>query len=175
MSESLAPSSLHVTTPQGPVNLASCFPPVNCIHSEIPVSYRDRGVEPSHVPTSFQYGPDFNIQPEDNILSLTNNPCQSCGRYDLPSSSTGGLSMECSVDPYQQLPDPNTPYFIPQSILPYVSNASSTFPGNSYDIYAEATSSSHLTMTSANDGTTSTVTSPFPTYDASSNPYRYYI
>ena len=59
--------------------------------------------EPSHVPVPFQYNDlFFNSQPEDNILSLTNNSSQSCGRYDPPSSYTGSLSMERGVEPYQQ-------------------------------------------------------------------------
>lgn len=170
VSESPAFSSLHVTNPQDAVNLDSYFPPANFAHSQIPVSTRVyRGAEPSHVPIPFQYGPNFNNQPEDNILSLTNtgNPCQSCGRCDPPSSSTGSLSMECGADPYQQLLDSNTQYFIPQPILPYVSNGPSSFPCSSYDIYAEITGSSHLTMTSANDGTTL----PFPNFDSNSSYY----
>ena len=163
VSESLAPSSMHVTNPRDTADLAS-----------LPNSE----TEPSQVP--FQYGPDFNLnnQSEDNILSLTNNPCQSCGRYDPPSSSTGSLSMEYGVDPYQlqQLLDPNTQYFIdsfiPQPISPYVSNAS---PGNSYgdrDIYAEITGSSesHFPMALAIDGSTL----PFPNYYAD-NPHSYYM
>lgn len=168
MSESLPISSLPFTTPQDTVNLASYFPPANFVHSQIPVSTRVyRGVDRSHLPIPFQHGSNFNSQPEDNIFSLTNNPCQSCGRYDPPSSSTSSLSMEYRVDPpayQQQLLDSNTQYFIdsfiPQPILPYVSNGPSTFPCNSYDIYddAEITGSSHLTMTAANDGTAL----PFP-------------
>ena len=179
VSESLAPpsSSLDATTPQleDTVNLASYFPPANFVHSPIPVS---AGVyceaEPSHVLIpSFQYDLDFSSQSEDsNILSLpvTNNPCQSCGRYDPPSGSTG--SMEYGVEPYQQLVDPNTQYFVPQPILPYASNASATstvtFPGNSYDvdIFAEIMDSSHLTMMSENNGTTLL----FPNYDTNSPP-----
>lgn len=150
MSESLAPQA------QDTVNLAED-------NSQIPVSTRlypsrhgHGGADPSHVPIPY---PDFNAHPlaENDILSFTStdNPCQSCGRYDPschlpPSSSTGSLSVEL----YQQFLDLNTQYFIPQPIQPYVSNVLSTFPGNSYDIYAEITDSSHLTMTSINDDTT---------------------
>ena len=173
VSESLAPSSMHVKNPRDTADLASL---ANFDQSQIPVSTRvyHRETEPSQVP--FQYGPDFNNQQEDNILSLTNNPCQSCGRYDPPSSSTGSLSMEYGVDPYrlQQLLDPNTQYFIdsfiPQPISPYVSNAS---PGNSYgDIYAEITGSSesHFPMALENDGTTL----PFPNY-YTDNPHSYHM
>ena len=179
----LTPSSLNVTTPQDTVNLASsCLPPANLVpsHSQIPVSTRVyRGAEPSQAPLLFQHGPDFNSQAED-IFSLTNNPCQSYGRYDPsyyflpPSSSTGSLSIEQDVEPYQHWVDPNTQYFIPQPILPYVSNASSTFPGHSNsdnDIYAEFTGSPHLTMTSTNDGTPLPLA--FPNYDAN-NLHSYY-
>ena len=170
VSESLGPSNLHVTTPQDTVDLTTYFPPASLFHSQIPVSTRVYpGAEPSHVPIPFQYGTDFNSQPEDNIFSLTNNLCQSCGRYDPPSSSTGSLSMECGVDPFQQLLDSNSQYFMSQPTIPYISNASSTFPGNSYDIYGEITGSSHLTMT-ANDETTL----PSPNYDAN-NLHSYYM
>jgi hypothetical protein len=185
VSESIAPSSLHVATrnPQDTADLASHFPVANFDHFQTQVSTRVyHGTEPSQARVPFQYGPDFNSQPEDNILSLANNPCHSCGRYDPPSSSTGSLSMEYGVDPYQlqQLLDPNTQYFIdsfiPQpstSIPPYVSNASSISPAsvNSYndsaDIYAEITGSSesHLTL-------------PFPNYDHDSdanNHHSYYM
>ena len=158
---------MHVTNPRDTEDLASL---ANFDHSQIPVStlvpVYHLETEPSEVP--FQYGPDFNNQSEGNILSLTNNPCQSCGRYDPPSSSTGSLSMEYGVDLYQlqQFLDPNTQYFIdnfipgPQPISPYVSNASH---GNSYgDIYAENTGSSesHFPMALENNGTTL----PFPNY-----------
>ena len=175
MCESLVPSSLHVANPQGTVNLASCSPPLNFDHCQIPASTRVyRGTELSHAPIPFQYhdGPKFNSQAEDNILSLTNNPCQSCGRFDPPSSSTSILSMDYDIDPYQleQLLDNNTQHFIDgfivQPTLPYVSNA---FSGNSYDISTEITGSSdsHLTMTTANDGTTL----PFPNYDSNNGYY----
>jgi len=176
VSESVVP--LHVTTPQD-----LDFPPAGMGHSQIPASTRVyRGEEPSHVPIPFQF--DFNGQSMDNMLSMTNNPCQSYGRYAndhqscefIPSLSsstgTGSLSMDYGVEAYQQWPDPNTQYSIPQSILSYASNAS--FPGNSYDIYADFMStagSSHLTMTSANDRTS---TLPFPNYDAN-NSHGYYI
>ena len=138
--------------------------------------------EPSHVPISFQYDfdfLDFSGQAED-AFSLTTDPCQSesYSRYESPydpsyhflplSSSTERLTtgMEHSVEQYQPWlqVDPNT-HFIPQ---PYVSNASasSTFPGNSgshNEIYAEIAGSSHLSMTSANDSTGTTLS--FATYD----------
>ena len=190
VSESLAPSSLHGMNPQDTANLISYVPLANFDHPQFPVSTRMyRAAEPSHD------SPDFNNQSADDILSSTNNPCQSCGRYDPPraSSSTGSLSMECAggVDPYQfeQLSVLDSTQniqhfidsFIPQPqrlILPYVSNVSSIFPGNSHDnshdIYAEITGSpeSHLTMTSANDGTTFSL----PNYDVN-NPkaHSYYM
>ena len=187
VSESLAPSSLHVSTPKDTVNLTSYFPPANFIQFQIPIStevYRE--AEPSHwhVPSPFQYGPDFNSQAEDdNISSLTNNPCHSCGRYGptspviLSSSSTGSLSMEDGGEPFQQLLDPyTTQYFtIPQPILPYVSNvASSTFKslGNSHNIYTEIVGSPHLTMTPAIDETA--IPQAFPDYDANSS-HNYYM
>lgn len=166
-----APSSLNVKTPQDTVNLASsCIPPADFVYSKIPASTQMYlGAEPSHgVPEPFQY----DLPPED-IFPSTNQPCQSyAGRYDpschfLPSSSsTGSLSMEHCVEPYQQWLDPKFPnaqYIIPQPILSYASNASSTFPDDLDNIYA---GSSHSMMTSANDGTGTTLPFPFPNYDA---------
>jgi hypothetical protein len=137
VAESLAVAPLHhdvTPTPQdtGTLYLASCFPPANFVHSQIPVSERcldnatrvNHGEGPSSgsVPIPFQpeYDPYyFNSQPMDsNILStgMTNNPCQSYVRYansdqscdfipSPPSSSTGSLSMpvEYSEEWYQQL------------------------------------------------------------------------
>jgi hypothetical protein len=180
-----APSSLpHVTTPprQETVNLArasSYFPQADLV--QIPVSTQVyRGApEPAHVPISgsFQYDPDHlnhdSQADSEDIFSLTNNPCQSYGRYDPsyhllpPFSSTASSGLEHGVEPYQWL-DQNAQYL---SILQsYISNASSTFPGNpgnsdnNNDIYAEFRSTA---MTSANDGTL-----PFPNYDA--NNLHYY-
>ena len=165
VSESLAPSSMHVTNPQDTADSdpASYFLPFDFDLSQVlPTQvYRETELSKSQVP--FQYGLDldFNNQPENSLA------------YDPPSSSTGSLSMDCDVDPYQlqQSLDPNTQYFIdsfiPQPMSPYVSNTS---PGNSHsDFYAEITGSSesHF-MTSANDGTSS----PFPNYDAN-NPHNY--
>jgi hypothetical protein len=182
-------SSLHVTTPQDTaVNVASSYLPGDFVHSQIPASDPVYvGADPSHVPISFQYDlDDFNSQAED-IFSLTNNnPYQSYGRYDPschflpPSSSTqaGRLSMDHSVEPHQQwLPvDANTQnLIIPQPItMSYVvsnGSASSTYPGNSGNgIYDGIAGSSHLTISSANDGTGATLV-PFPTY----NPNSYYM
>ena len=172
-SDSLAPSSMDVTNPQDTADLASNFPPANfdqipVLPTRVPVY---RVTEPSESQVPFQYGSTFNNQSEDNILSSSSNPCQSCGRFDPPSSSTDSLSM--GVDPYQlqQLPvlDPNTQYFIdsffPQHISPYVSNSSPDSDNSYGDIYPEITvtgsSESHL-MTSANEGTNL----PFPNFDA---------
>ena len=164
MSES-AHSSSNVTSPQDTENMASSyFPPTNFVQSKNPASTQVyRGAEPSHM--SFQYDLDFNGHPED-FPPLTNNPSQSYGRNDPschfipPSSSTneaGSLSTNHGVEPYWF--DPNAQYY---SIPSYVSNASSTFPGNSdNDIYA-IPGSSNFTMTSANDETTF----PFPNYEA---------
>ena len=173
-SDSLAPSSMDVTNPQDTADLASNFPPANfdqipVLPTRVPVY---RVTEPSESQVPFQYSSTFNNQSEDdNILSSSSNPCQSCGRFDPPSSSTDSLSMECGVDPYQlqQLLDPNTQYFIdslfPQHISPYVSNSSPDSDNSYGDIYPEITvtgsSESHL-MTSANEGTNL----PFPNFDA---------
>ena len=179
LSESIAPSYLHITTPQDTViNSASSsyFPPADFVHSQIPVSTQ---AELSYyTPVPFQY-----TQPED-IFSLTNNPCQWCGRYDpsrhfIPPSSS---SMEHGVEPYQQFEwldsNLNTQYCVPLPIpsLPYVPNASSTFPGNSdNDIYADditgIVGSSHLASESPNDATSFL---PFQNYDANSNLHSYY-
>lgn len=186
VSESLAPQTQDTI-----LNLDSYLPPANSVHSQSPIStrvHRQGGAEPSGsygVPVPY---PNFNAHPaaEDNILSLTStgNPCQSCGRYDpschiIPSSSsTGSLNMEYGVEPYQQFLDPNTQYFIPQPIQPYVSNASSTvtFPGHSYDIYAAITGSSDLMMTSesANDETVTALPFPNSSYDTK-YPHNYYM
>ena len=165
----MASSSLHVTTrtPQDTVNLASsesCFTPSELVHSQIPASAREP--ESSHVPNPFQY--DL-----EEFFSLANNPSQSYAppyQFLPPSSTTGRLSIGHNAELYQHWlpvdPNLNTPQ---PSIPPYLSNASSTFPGNSandLDIYAEIVGSSHLTtrMTSGNDGTQTTL--PFPAYDA---------
>ena len=178
-----ASSKSHVTTPQDTVNLTSSyFPPADFDHPQMPGSTQAYlGEEPSHgVPISFQYDLDFNSQAED-IFPWTNNPCQSySGRYDPssschghflpPSNSPASFSMEHGLEPYQQWLDPNTQYVIPQTIPSYESNASSsTFPGNSdNDIYAaEIAGSSHFMMTSANDGTETTLSSP--NYDSDAN------
>ena len=173
VSESLAHSRMHVTNPQDTANLASSyFPPVD--FDQIPVLptrvHRETGPFEFEIPfqypfefeVPFHYDLEFNnrSRSEDNILS----------EFLPPSSSTGSLSMECDVHPYQlqQSLDPNT-QIIPQPISPYASNTS---PGNSHsDIYAETTGSSeyHL-MTSANDRTTL----PFPKYDAN-YPHSYYM
>ena len=184
VSVSLTPPSLHVSNPQDTVHSASYFPPANF---EIPVSTRVYcGTEPSRaqiIPSQYHDGPNFNSQLEDNTLPLANNPCRSCGRYDPPSSSTGSLNMERAVDPYQfeQLLDPSTQPeaqyfndgFIPQRILPYVSNPSSISPGDSYDIYAEITGSSesHLTMMSGNEE----ITLPIPIYESNNPHISYYM
>ena len=89
VSGSLAPSSVHVTNPQDTADLASHFPPANfdqisALSSRV---YRETVFSESQVP--FQYDLDFNNQPEDSLT------------YDLPSSSTGSLSMDGDVDPYQ--------------------------------------------------------------------------
>lgn len=140
MPESVAP--LHVTTPQDSSQdtpyLASYFPvsPESCLDNATRV-YPGAETSGSYVPMiPF---PDFNSN-QDNIHSMTNNPCQSYGRYandhqlercdSIPlseSSSTGSLSMEYGDEPYQWI---DTQYYsIPQSILSNVSNTSTTFPG----------------------------------------------
>ena len=180
VSESVAP--LHVTT-QDTLYLASCFPPANFVHSQIPVSERclddaarvNPGAEPFYMPIPFPYGLDNDSQSANNILSTTNNPCQSYGRYAnndqscdfLPSSSTG---MEYCDERYQQWLeslDPNTYSIIPHSILSN-HDASTTFHGNSYNdimLYAEIAGTAL-----GSDGTTS----HFPNYDAN-NPHSYYM
>ena len=185
----IVPGPAKTRAPQDTINLGP-FNPTNLVHPASTQVYL--GAEPSHgVPISFQYDldSDFNAGQEEEVFSLTNNPscpqsyCPSPIRlgYDpschfMPSThwQIGGPSTNHGIEPCQQFEswldsdsESRFGYYIPgpqPNMSYYVSNASSTLPGNlECDIFATpGSSSSHHTMTPTNDWTAL----PFPNHDA---------